>query len=149
MLLERLNSHICSIKLRGNLLLLPGQLINLQLMVVNLLSLFLDEMFKVRCFILVKFNLLSQSTALDFQIIYLLLHKVLILLQLRAKSLQSFLRTLLIHIHLPVIIYLNLKLVPLFLNLFHSFMCKLNGKRYCTQQQLAWQDGKEHVSCLQ
>ena len=44
------------------------------------LSLFLDDKFKIGGLILVQIDLLSKGTALDFEVIDLLLHEVFVLL---------------------------------------------------------------------
>ena len=65
---------------------------------------------------------MSEGTGLDLEVIYLLLHEVLILLELRAHALEALVIVLLVHVHLLVIIDFNLKLIPLFLDFFHSLM---------------------------
>lgn len=89
---------------------------------MNLLTLLLDQVFEIWCLVLVKVELLSEGAAFDFQIVNLLLHEILVLLKLRAKTLEAFLGALLIHVHLTVVIDFNFELVPLLLDFFHGFV---------------------------
>lgn len=89
------------------------------------LPLLLNDKLKILSLILIKINLLPECAALNFKVINLLLHEILILLKLRAHSLQTFLVILLIHTHCSMIIYFDFKSIPFFLNFFHSLVCKL------------------------
>lgn len=91
-------------------------------MLVNLLSLLLDEEFEALHLVLIEVKLLPKSRRFDLQIIYLLLHKVLVLFQLRAHSLETLLIIFLIHVHLTVVIDLYLQFITLFLDLFHRLV---------------------------
>ena len=88
------------------------------------LPLLLNQQFKIRVLLFVKLNLLPKSIRLYSKIVYLQLHELLVLLQLSAHSLVTFLVVLLRNCQLSMVADFNLESISFFLDLSHGFVGK-------------------------
>ena len=85
----------------------------------------LDQLFQVAILYLFQLELLPQGAGLDFEVIYLLGHELLILLELRAHALDVLLIRLDVDRESALVVGLHLDLVSFFLALTHRFVRQL------------------------
>lgn len=74
---------------------------------------------------LLNFELMAQSISFNLEVIHLLCHEALVLLQLRHETLKALLIVFLRLAHLLVIADLDLKFVALLLDLAHRLVSQL------------------------
>ena len=96
--LQACNSESLSVKLLGQLIILPLQITLDQLWIMHSSSLIQDYEFQIFELLLLQFQLLSESTGFNLQITDLLGHELLILFKLRAHSLEAFFIVFIIHL---------------------------------------------------
>lgn len=125
MLLESRHTSLLPLKVGCQLLVLAGQLVLSEAVLVHLRALSLYEHFQVLLLLRHLFDVLSESLRLEAQVADLLLHEGLVLLELRAHPLEALLTALLGLVELPLVVQFDIHTVTLFLSLAHGLVGEL------------------------
>ena len=128
-LLKTLDATPTALEVLSQLRSLPGRLSFTHLRLVLTSALSLNQHLQVLHIVLLNIKLMSERIRLNLQVIDLLRHELLVLLQLRHHALQTFLIVFLGMAHLLVIADLDFEFVALLLNLPHGLVSKLKLMR--------------------